>query len=494
MLSEQCPGIKIAIIEKSEKFKRRVGESTVEISSWFLLRALKLGKHLNLEHINKQGLRFWLSNEQCNDYRNCSEIGPKYNVRLPGFQIDRSVLDENLLQKAITKENVTLFRQWKVSDFELQDGGTQTAHLFNPQSLERKKIQGRWIIDASGFNTLIARKNGWYKANKRHATASLWARFKGVKQLDSDEDCCSDFSWRNKAFGMRMPATNHVVGFGWWSWWIPLKDGDYSVGIVFDQNIVSIDTKNRHLGETLKNFLNQHPMSRFMLSDAEIIENDVHYRKNLPYLSQKVAGDGFALVGDAAGFIDPFYSPGLDWSSFTIMNAVNLIKKQRNGLLKKSDITGANSLFTQSGDRWFQALYEGKYYYIGDAELMNLSFKLDLGTYYLGVVDGIYKKGLTGFMYPPFARPYSTPAFLLIRLYNNRLTKIAINRRITGSWGASNNNNYYPFNSYTLSTSSKIRVFFYLLKWLQLEIKEGWRTWLTPKSLLLKRLSKQTTQ
>ena len=33
-------------------------------------------------------------------------------------------------------------------------------------------------------------------------------------------------------------ATNHVIGDGWWSWWIPLKGGDVSVGVVFDQRIV----------------------------------------------------------------------------------------------------------------------------------------------------------------------------------------------------------------------------------------------------------------
>ena len=39
----------------------------------------------------------------------------------------------------------------------------------------------------------------------------------------------------------------------------------------------------------------------------------MHWRKNLPYSSTTYAGDGFALVGDASAFIDPFYSPGMDW-------------------------------------------------------------------------------------------------------------------------------------------------------------------------------------
>ena len=49
----------------------------------------------------------------------------------------------------------------------------------------------------------------------------------------------------------------------------------------------------------------------------EFDEEDVHWRKNLAYYSTTFAGDGFVLVGDAAAFMDPFYSPGMDWISFT---------------------------------------------------------------------------------------------------------------------------------------------------------------------------------
>ena len=43
--------------------------------------------------------------------------------------------------------------------------------------------------------------------------------------------------WAAVPYGIRGTATNHVVGNGWWSWWIPLKGGDVSVGVVFDQRL-----------------------------------------------------------------------------------------------------------------------------------------------------------------------------------------------------------------------------------------------------------------
>jgi flavin-dependent dehydrogenase len=67
------------------------------------------------------------------------------------------------------------------------------------------------------------------------------------------------------------------------------------------------------------------------MSDARWREGDVHWRKNLPYWSTTFAGDGFVLVGDAAAFLDPFYSPGMDWISFTASSSAQLILSRQRG-------------------------------------------------------------------------------------------------------------------------------------------------------------------
>ena len=102
-------------------------------------------------------------------------------------------------------------------------------------------------------------------------------------------------------------------------------------GVVFDQRLVEWPQEGGKLGERLKNFLMQHPVGREMLADAQFDEGDVHWRKNLAYYSTTFAGDGFVLVGDAAAFMDPFYSPGMDWISFTATSAAELITAQRRG-------------------------------------------------------------------------------------------------------------------------------------------------------------------
>ncbi len=63
LLRRRNPRWSILIVEKSERLGRRVGESTVETSAYFLGRVLGLTDHLNEKHLVKQGMRFWFYNE-----------------------------------------------------------------------------------------------------------------------------------------------------------------------------------------------------------------------------------------------------------------------------------------------------------------------------------------------------------------------------------------------------------------------------------------------
>ncbi len=248
---------------------------------------------------------------------------------------------------------------------------------------------------------------------------------------------------RAAPYGIRGTATNHVVGDGWWSWWIPLKGGDVSVGVVFDQRLVHWPRDGGKLGDRLKHFLMQHPVAREMLADAHLIEGDVHWRKDLAYFSTKFAGDGFVLVGDAAGFIDPFYSPGMDWISFTATCAAELITAQRDGEPLAGQIEHHNNAFSLSYHSWFQAVYQDKYEYMGEYDLMRLAFLLDLGLYYLGIVSQPFKMGIKGCWRRRFPSRFRAPCSALMRIYNRRFAQIARRRRRLGLLGRTNRPNVF---------------------------------------------------
>jgi flavin-dependent dehydrogenase len=183
---------------------------------------------------------------------------------------------------------------------------------------------------ATGPAALLSRQNGWFRPNREHPTTAVWSRWRGVKDWDGPDLARQHPAWAAACHGIRFTATNHFVGPGWWAWCIPLKGGDVSVGVVFDERFVDWP-EGGSLGQRLKDFLMQHPAAREILIEARWQEGDVHWRKHLPYSSSVYAGDGFALVGDAGAFLDPFYSPGMDWLAFTVTRAVDLVLAQQRG-------------------------------------------------------------------------------------------------------------------------------------------------------------------
>jgi hypothetical protein len=198
-----------------------------------------------------------------------------------------------------------------------------------------------------------------------------------------------------------------------------------SIGAVIDQRLVDWSEQEGKVGEKLRGFLSRHPAARVMMRDAEFVEGDVHFRRNLPYWSERHAGNGFVLVGEASAFIDPLYSPGMDWIAFTASAAVELIAKCQDGEDPAPLVEKHNRDFGISYQRMFGALYQDKYDYLGDIDLMRVAFRLDIVTYYLYIVRFLYKDGPQAILKPPFSPREAGPFFRFMRFYNRRLAAMA---------------------------------------------------------------------
>ncbi len=468
------PDLRVVVIERSEKFGRRVGEATVETSGWFLGRHLGLTHYLNEHHIAKQGLRFWFANERVNSIADAAEVGPKYLARLPSYQVDRSTLDQEVLDRAVAA-GARLLRPAMVSDIRLEEGGIQRLTVKHDGATH--ELSARWLVDASGFASMIARQEGWHEPLEAHPTAAAWARWRGIKDWDGRELAGKFPCWFKAQFGTRGTATNHIIGDGWWSWWIPLKGGDVSMGIVFDQRLVTFPPAEGGIPGRIKAFLADHPVAREMMEHAEPVNSDAHWRKNLAYRSTRMAGDGFVMVGDAAGFIDPFYSPGMDWISFSSAMAAKLVLDNFMGqdavaAAAKHDVT-----LRLSFNRWFDALYRDKYHYMGEFDLMSLAFRLDLSLYYLGVVDDVFDRGAEALQSPPFSDVNAAFPAWLMKTYNQRFAAIAARRRRDGCLGRCNDHRRTLIPGFLLGRKEIRKVPPLLWAWLKLELREGWKSW-----------------
>ena len=210
-----------------------------------------------------------------------------------------------------------------------------------------------------------------------------------------------------------------------------------SAGIVYDERIFQLPNGG-NIAERLRAHILANPVGRETFRDALVIEGDVHAFSALPYYSEKVCGDGWACVGDAAGFIDPLYSPGLDFCSYTSSYVADFVARSLGGENVLSDVAHYNEQYPIMYRSWFETLFKDKYYYIGDAELMSAAFLLDVASYYFGLVIPAYRNPERAFLELPFqGRPGQITASM-IRFYNRRLVTLAKRRLVTGRFARHN--------------------------------------------------------
>jgi len=475
LLKRKDPSLRIVLLEKNTSFKRRVGEATVEVSCYFLMRSLGLTRFLTQTQLCKNGLRFWFSGKGASGLGECSEIGGKYLSTVPSFLVDRSVLDEEVLSRAAA-EGVEIVRPAQVTSVELAAGGMQTVRF--RREGEEDVLRARWVVDATGVRCLLARSNGWWRSNGEHPTLSCWSRWSGAGDWDDEALHRRHSGLAEAQVGIRGTATNHLLGEGWWAWWIALKGGETSIGVVIDQRLAHWPDGDAPVGEKLRQFLSQHAAAREMLAEARFIEGDVHFRRNLPYCSDVQAGDGFVLTGDASAFLDPFYSPGMDWISFTVSSAVRMILTWRSGGDLGHELERHNRDFLTSYRRMFEALYRDKYSYMGEFDLMRLAFRLDVALYYLFVVRHVFLSGGEKLTEPPYSHTNAWPIFRLMRLYNQRFASIARLRRAQGRSGRCAWGRRDLIGGFNLRVGLLLKIITgTLFRWFLLELTEGWKSW-----------------
>jgi flavin-dependent dehydrogenase len=470
LLKRRLPAARILIVEKSESFDRKVGESTVEISSYFFIRVLKLYDYFSRRQLPKQGFRYWFSNARATTLKTASEVGPKQLARLPSFQLDRQSLDEDLLALA-EKEGVEVWRPATVSELEIPENGAPNRLMVSVEG-ETRRISCRWAVDASGRATLFARKFGERRFNSDHPTSAIWARFENVRDMDGVDTSGTDPEdpWFRAVPVARRLATNHFTGYGYWWWFIPLKNGETSVGIVWDKRFLTpIDGD---LTCRFRDLAGRNPLVTEMLAGARMVDRDIRTLGHLPYFVDRCCGRGWAAVGDAAGFLDPFYSPGLDHLAFSASDRVALIEKDlAGGGVTKGEIEESNRAFSQFFQFFFEAIYRDKYVYMGDYDLMTAAFLLDTGLYYRVAVWPAYKKSSSTLRRPPFSDRRGKIGLVPLRFYNRRFVSIARRRLELGTYGKRNDGRRPALVGFSLGAANNAMIARGLAMWARAEVE-----------------------
>ena len=437
LLRRDQPDLSVLIVERQSRFDEKVGEATTEMSGMFLTRRLAQWQHLEREHLPKEGLRYWFHNDKVRGHANASESGGFVRSTVPAFQLRRDALDEHLLATAV-EEGAELLRPARIQDVELGDFDHKVTIEKDGKT---ETVSCRWVLDATGRACFLGKRLGLIERNKEHPTAAVWCRWQDVRHID-DFAARGPLSLSRGNVSSRRLATNHYMGFGYWVWFIPLGNGETSIGVVFDTRLVHLDRGKpawgKGLGADYDAFLQRIPMAAELLQGARMRPEDLRTFSNLAYVTKQYMGNGWALVGDAAAFLDPYYSPGLDHAAFSVEATVEIVKAQSHGEDVAARIAEHNEVFLRSYWRFFGSIYKDKYFYMGEHDLLSASFLIETAQYYIFVVIPAYRV-LGRFHWMPVLGP--KPAFLsyhLMRIYNRRFKKIALARREMGEAGFRN--------------------------------------------------------
>ena len=93
-----------------------------------------------------------------------------------------------------------------------------------------------------------------------------------------------------------------------WFWYIPLPDDLVSVGVVASPEYLFRDSY-RHEDVFPREVELCGPLSSWLAEASPV--GPLRGLRRLAYLNRQVVGNGWVMVGDAAGFLDPIYSSGL---------------------------------------------------------------------------------------------------------------------------------------------------------------------------------------
>src|SRR3954469_12149968 len=279
-------GHTVELFERETFPRFHIGESLIPETYWVLERLNMLEKlqqshfvkKYSVQFVNAQGREsapfyFW-----DNKPHECSQT----------WQVVRSEFDQMLLENA-RAHGVAAHEGVRVMDVIFENDRAVGV------TLKDREIRAKVVVDASGQNGLIANRLRLRVWDPILNKGAIWSYFEGAYRDTGRDECAT----------MVLQTPDKQC----WFWYIPQHDNIVSVGVVgpFDYLF-----KNR--GKDFEKIFNEEiertPAVSKRIEGATRVTG-FFATKDYSYRTTRAAGDGWVLVGDAWGFLDPLYSSGV---------------------------------------------------------------------------------------------------------------------------------------------------------------------------------------
>ena len=285
LLAEQ--GRDVVVVEKARHPRFHIGESLLPANAALFDR---LGVRDRVEAIGMQkwGVEFVSPDHE---HRQFIEFGEAWDKSMPyAWQVRRSELDELLFRDAARKGART-FEGERVR--EVAFGADDATVQVEADDGSRRTWRARFVVDASGRDTLLANQFRCKEKNPRHNSSALYGHFTGAERLAGKLEGNITIFW---------------FAHGWF-WFIPLADGTTSVGAVCWPYYLK--SRIKPLPDFFRDTIAMCPDLERRLAGAKLVDERVHATGNYSYSSARSSGERYLMIGDAYAFVDPVFSSGV---------------------------------------------------------------------------------------------------------------------------------------------------------------------------------------
>jgi len=283
-------GHKVTLFER-EKFPRfHIGESLIPETYWVLQRLNMLDKMRDSHFIKKYSVQFVSASGKLsapfyfwdNKPHECSQT----------WQVVRSEFDQMMLNNA-REHGVDAHEGVHVQDVLFEDDRATGVRVRMADGTVHE-VRAKVVIDASGQSGLIQHKFKLRVWDPILNKGAIWTYWEGAyRDLGKDEGATIVLQTANKK--------------GWF-WYIPLHGNRVSVGVVAPFDYL-FKGRNNH-EKTYEEEVAACPAVQERVANAKRVTGHFATR-DYSYRATQVAGNGWVMVGDAFGFLDPLYSSGV---------------------------------------------------------------------------------------------------------------------------------------------------------------------------------------
>jgi flavin-dependent dehydrogenase len=285
-------GRRVRLFER-ERFPRyHVGESLIPETFHVLDRLGILPEMRGSRFVEKHSVQFVSEQGRVSEPFYFADYKQHESART--WQVTRQEFDQLLLDNA-RRHGVDVHEGVRVLDV-LFEGSRAVGVKIVDEAGREQVVRSQVVVDAAGQSGLILDRLGLRQWDPVLKKAAIWTYYKGARR-ETGRD----------AGATLVMQTAGKIG---WFWYIPLQDDVTSVGVVapFDHLFKGRDTKD--LAAIFDAEVAGCPGVQPRIAAAERIAPH-RAAKEYSYRSKEVAGDGWVLVGDAFGFLDPLYSSGI---------------------------------------------------------------------------------------------------------------------------------------------------------------------------------------